>query len=116
MTEKQLKYLFDIQMALDEIDLYLLEKGRDFNRFKADTMFRRAIERDLEIVGEAMNRLIKSSFEPQIENAKGIVALRNKVIHEYDAISPENIWSIVINHLPKLKVEVNLLIKSNLTT
>jgi uncharacterized protein with HEPN domain len=46
-----------------------------------------------------------------LTNSKRIVGLRNQIIHAYDAISDENIWGIVINHLPLLKVEVNQLIE-----
>ncbi len=76
-------------------------------------MLKRAVERDLEIIGEAMNRILTkdSSFEVRITNAKSIIGLRNQVIHAYDNISDENIWSVIINHLPKLKEEINNLIE-----
>ncbi len=78
-------------------------------------MLKRAVERDLEIIGEAVNRIIKqdSNYIDQISNAKAIVGLRNQVIHAYDNISDENIWSILINHLPKLKTEIDTLINLN---
>lgn len=78
-------------------------------------MLKRAVERNLEIIGEAVNRIITRdhSFVGKISNAKAIIGLRNQVIHAYDNISDENIWSILINHLPKLKLEVNELIKGN---
>ena len=41
-----------------------------------------------------------------------IIGLRNQVIHSYDSISDENIWSVLINHLPKLKIEIDSLISS----
>jgi uncharacterized protein with HEPN domain len=76
-------------------------------------MLIRAVKRNLEIIGEAVNRIITrdSSYNEKISNAKSIVGLRNQVIHAYDNLSDENIWSILINHLPKLKVEVEFLIK-----
>ena len=75
-------------------------------------MLKRAIERDLEIIGEAVNRILKKdkSFEDRISNAKAIISLRNQVIHAYDNISDENIWSILINYLPKLKSEIDNLV------
>ncbi len=75
-------------------------------------MLKRAVERDLEILGEAINRIIKrdASFEEKITNARAIIGLRNQVIHAYDSISDEIIWSILINHLPKLKAEIESLI------
>jgi uncharacterized protein with HEPN domain len=76
-------------------------------------MLKRAIERNLEIIGEAINRILKrdESFEKQISNAKAIIGLRNQVIHAYDNVSDENIWSILTTHLPKLKTEIDHLIK-----
>ena len=78
-------------------------------------MLKRAIERNLEIIGEAINRIISrdESYEDQITNAKSIIGLRNQVIHSYDNISDEIIWSILINHLPKLKVEIKRLVNEN---
>jgi uncharacterized protein with HEPN domain len=78
-------------------------------------MLKRAIERDLEIIGEAVNRILKqdSSFENKISDAKAIVGLRNQVIHAYDNVSDENIWSIIINHIPKLKKDITNLIADN---
>lgn len=75
-------------------------------------MLKRAVERDLEIIGEAINRIVKrdESFHDKISNAKAIISLRNQVIHAYDNISDENIWSILTNHLPKLKAEIISLI------
>ena len=57
-------------------------------------MLKRAIERDLEIIGEAIKRILKRdpSFESKIKDAKAIIGLRNQVIHAYDNISDENIW------------------------
>lgn len=76
-------------------------------------MLKRAVERDLEIIGEAINRILTrdKDFALKITNAKSIIGLRNQVIHAYDSISDESIWSILINHLPKLKTEVDELIK-----
>ena len=76
-------------------------------------MLKRAVERNLEIIGEAVNRIAKrdESFLKNISNAKAIVSLRNQVIHAYDNISDENIWSILINHLPKLEQDINDLIE-----
>ena len=76
-------------------------------------MLKRAVERNLEIIGEAINRIITRDnlFTEKISNAKTIIGLRNQVIHAYDNISDENIWSILTNHLPKLKGEVDALIK-----
>jgi uncharacterized protein with HEPN domain len=77
-------------------------------------MLKRAVERNLEIIGEAVNRIIKrdSSFENIIDDARNIIGMRNQVIHAYDNISDENVWAILINHLPALKNSVKGLISN----
>jgi uncharacterized protein with HEPN domain len=67
---------------------------------------KRAVERNIEIIGEAMNRILKENPEFEIENARNIVGTRNRIIHSYDNLSDDMIWSIVINSLPKLKMEI----------
>ncbi|MFM9944126.1 MAG: DUF86 domain-containing protein [Bacteroidia bacterium] len=111
MDERILKWVFDIKIAITEIDGYFQSEEKDFLKYKKNVMLKRAVERNLEIIGEAMNRIITrdSSFEQQITNAKAIIGLRNQVIHAYDSISDESIWSILTNHLPKLKIEIDKL-------
>ncbi|MGF1635870.1 MAG: DUF86 domain-containing protein [Cyclobacteriaceae bacterium] len=64
------------------------------------------------MIGEAVKRILKSdnNFENLISDTKEVVSLRNQVIHAYDNLSDENIWAIIINHLPKLKSEIEKLI------
>lgn len=113
MDDRVLKWLYDIAAAIDEIESYFIDAEKDFFLYRKNTMLKRAVERDLEIIGEAVNRVVKrdAAFEDRISNAKAIISLRNQVIHAYDNISDENIWSILINHLPKLKAEVRILIE-----
>ena len=115
MDERILKWLYDIDFALIEIESYFDGKEKNFFDYKKNTMLKRAVERDLEIIGEAINRILKRdpTFENKIKDAKAIIGLRNQVIHAYDNISDENIWSILINHIPRLKSEINQLIKSD---
>lgn len=115
MDERILKWLYDIKIAIDEIDSYFEKQERDFFKYRDNLMLKRAVERDLEIIGEAINRIVKrdETFQDKITNAKAIIGLRNQVIHAYDSISDEIIWSILINHLPKLRREIDLLIGQN---
>jgi uncharacterized protein with HEPN domain len=110
MNEKILKYLYDIQLSITEIDSFFENGEKKYGVYKNSTLIKRAIERDMEIIGEAMGRILKEDTDFNITNAKRIVGLRNQIIHGYDSISDENIWAIVINHLPKLKIEVDTLI------
>jgi uncharacterized protein with HEPN domain len=111
MNEKVLKCLYDIKLAIDEVDTYFVNRNKTFPEYKRDIILRRAIERNLEIIGEAMNRILNEDTDLRIENARRIVGLRNQIIHGYDSISDEIIWGIVINHLPNLKAEIMNLIK-----
>lgn len=99
-------WLYDILQSINEIDSYYDNKPRIFEEYVPDTKTKRAIERDLEIIGEAVNRILKKDKNFKLDNAGKIVGTRNRIIHGYDKISDDLIWSIVINHLPKLKDEV----------
>ncbi len=105
------KFLFDIKESILSIEKYLGEK-RDFNFYLADKMLRRAVERELEIIGEAMNRIDKVDSNVAISSKQKIVSLRNRVIHGYDKTDNEIIWGIVVRHLPLLKLEVTSLLDS----
>jgi uncharacterized protein with HEPN domain len=96
------KYLFDILTSIDSINDYLGD-DRDFNNYKANKLLRRGIERELEIIGEAANMILKNDASFPIENARKIVDLRNWVIHGYDRIDDVIIWSIITRQLPILK-------------
>lgn len=61
---------------------------------------------NISIIGEATNKLLKLDPEMPITKARKIVDTRNYLIHGYDSVSHEMVWSIVINHLPLLKSEV----------
>jgi uncharacterized protein with HEPN domain len=115
MDERILKWLYDIKFSIDEIDSFFQEEEKDFFLYTNKLMLKRAVERNLEIIGEAVNRILTrdNSFTEKISNSKAIIGLRNQVIHAYDNVSDENIWSILINHLPKLKGEVDVLIQEN---
>lgn len=110
MNEKALKCLYDIKFAIDEIDSFFIGREKRFDTYSQDIILKRAIERDLEIIGEAMNRIMKEFPDFKVENARRIIGLRNQIIHGYDTVSDENIWGIVLLHLPKLKEEVDLLL------
>jgi uncharacterized protein with HEPN domain len=110
MNEKVLKCLYDIKLAIDEVDSYFVHKQKSYKIYLEDIILRRAIERNLEIIGEAMNRILKEDPYFKIENVRKIIGLRNQIIHGYDSISDENIWGIIINYLPKLKSEIEKLI------
>lgn len=110
MDIKIKKLLFDIFESIESIESYLDEK-RDFNVYLRDKMLRRAIEREFEIIGEAMKRIEKIDLTIDISSKKQIISMRNRVIHGYDKIDDEIVWGTIIRHLPILKKEIEILIK-----
>ena len=111
MNEKILKYLFDVKIAIGEVESYFITTPPSLEEYKRNIILKRATERNLEIIGEAINRILILEPDFPIENARKIVGLRNQIIHSYDNISDENIWSIIKTHLPILKSEVEKLIQ-----
>ena len=81
-----------------------------FEVYKNDVILRQAIERDLEITGEAMKRILKEEPENPFYNARRIKGLRNQIIHGYDSVPDENIRGIVMIYLPGLKDDVKKLL------
>lgn len=112
MDRKVKKYLEDINLAIQEIETFLNQRPRQFQIFLEDTMFRRAIERDISIIGEAVTKILQIDSNIEITNARKIKGTRNYIIHSYDTLDEATIWGIAINHLPKLKKEIQELLKS----
>lgn len=109
MDSRVEKYLMDIKAGIKSIEEFI-GPIKNFNEFQSNKILRRAIERELEIIGEAVNRILKLEPKINLENAKRIVSTRNHIIHAYDSVDDQVIWGIVINHLPKLEMQVaNLL-------
>ena len=114
MDERINKHLEDILIAIDEIDIFFETIPRRYDIFINNLLLRRAVERNIEIIGEAMNRILKSDNPVIITNARKIVDTRNYIIHGYDTLAVDILWSIVINHLPLLKNEVLNLMNNHL--
>ena len=105
------KHLQDILDAVNEVESFFGDRPKYFEEFCDDLCLRRAVERDIEIIGEAMSRILKVDRDIAITNSRKIVDARNYIIHGYDSLSADILWSIVINHLPKLKEEVRTLLE-----
>ena len=106
MDNKINAWLEDILRSIDEIFEFLPEH-RDFFEFQKDLKTKKAVERNIEIIGEAVNRITNyKNAEIEIQNARQIIGTRNRIAHEYDNISNEVIWTIIVRELPKLKEEI----------
>ncbi|MFN3641264.1 MAG: DUF86 domain-containing protein [Flavobacterium sp.] len=106
MDNKVNAWLEDILRSNDEIFDFLPEK-RDFFEFQNELKTKKAVERNIEIIGEAVNRITNyKNSQIEIQNARQIIGTRNRIAHEYDNISDEVIWTIIVRELPKLKEEI----------
>lgn len=99
-------FLYDVLQSLNEIDSYFENGKMSFEELTSDIKTKRAVERNLEIIGEALNRALKIDENISIEHARQIVDTRNRIIHGYDSVSDEILWSIIIKYLPKLRSDV----------
>lgn len=111
MDEMIKKYLYDMLQAISEIEMAEERFGRQYEIFENDVIFRKFVERNIEILGEAMNRILKINSEIEITSARKIVDTRNYVIHTYDSLKPDILWAIVINHIPRLKADIQRLVE-----
>lgn len=100
-------WLFDIMNSIEEIEQFLPQGQQLFEAYKNDLKTKRAVERNLEIIGEATNRVLTRDPDFEMSHSRKIISLRNRIIHGYDVISDELIWGIIINDLPKLKSEIS---------
>jgi uncharacterized protein with HEPN domain len=108
--EKEIKvWLSDILRAISEINTFLPEQ-KIFQVFRDDLKTRRAIERNIEIIGEATNRILALNPDIAITSARKIVDTRNRISHGYDSVSDDIVWAIIIRDIPLLKEEVEKLL------
>ena len=105
MESKVKKYLLDIDDAINRIENYF-QNCDEFSQYELNSMLQDAVERNLEIIGEAMNKILVIQPDIKISDSRKIVNTRNKLIHGYDSIDNAEIYVIVKRYLPILKVEI----------
>jgi len=103
-------WLEDIKKSISEINDYL-PVPLDYLEFEKDLKTRRAVERNIEIIGEALNRILKENPGIAISDSRKIVDTRNRIIHGYDSVTADILWLIIQKALPILLQEVNELLK-----
>ncbi len=103
-------WLEDINIAIIQIYDFLPEDIKYID-FENDIKTQKAIERNVEIIGEALNRILKVSPDIAISDSRKIVDTRNRIIHGYDSITPDILWLIIKRSLPILQNEVSELLK-----
>lgn len=112
MTDEIKKFLHDINISINAINEYLGDE-RNFYKFQNNRMLKKAVEREFEIIGEAMKRILKIDNNFAITSARKIVDLRNYLSHGYDTVDYSTLWGIISKHLPQLEIEVSNLLKDD---
>ena len=87
--------------------LIIIQAGKEIlHGTKANPTVKRAVERELEIIGEAVSRILKVNEKYPLNNAKQIISFRNRVIHAYDSVDDNLVWKIVIKDIPILRDDI----------
>ena len=110
--EEVLTYLQDVLDAIDDLQSCFVNFPNRFDLFEKDIMRKCVVERKVEIMGEAINRIRKIDASVTIPNARAIIDTRNRIIHSYDNVTPEFLWGLVIRHIPELKQDIEHIISA----
>lgn len=104
-------FFYDIREAISLLTEFT--SGKTFDDYMHDAMLRPAVERELQIVGEAITQVAR--IDPQtaagISGFRRIIAFRNILIHGYADVDNTLVWDVVEAKLPLLKREIELLLQ-----
>lgn len=106
------KYLYDVQQAAIRIAAFTT--GKRLEDYRGDAMLRSAVERQFEIIGEALAQLAKldESLVLRIGEHRRIIAFRNILIHGYAEVDDRLVWDIIESKLPIFRTETDALLHS----
>ncbi len=112
MNDEVRKNLIDILQATEEINAFT--RSMDFQSYRESAVTQRAVERNFEIVGEALNRIKKldETILLAISGAHRIIGFRNILIHGYDTVDDAIVWGAVKDRLPVLMAEIKGLLSA----
>ena len=104
-------YLHDVAEACRRIQEFV--EGKEYAEYVASPLLRSAVERQFEIIGEALRQALRTSsdLENRITHARRIVSFRNPLIHGYATVADEVVWGVIEGYLPRLSAEVEALIR-----
>lgn len=109
--ERVIKVLEDVQ----DCAAFIIQatEGKKLSDYRNNRLFRQAIERNLEIIGEAVGRVARLDPETasRISEHRRIIAFRNRLIHGYDLLDDELAWDTVKTEIPTLLSEVEALLQ-----
>lgn len=104
--EKIMTYLQDVLDAINDLQSCFVGFPNRYDLFEKDIMRKCVVERKVEIMGEAINRIKKTDSSVVIPNTGAIIDTRNRIIHAYDNVQPDFLWSLVLRHIPELKKDI----------
>ena len=111
MHPKSPKWLDDIADAC----AFVLEIAANVTvvDYASDRRLRQAVERNFQIIGEALRRLERTdpASAARISDYRAVIGLRNRLVHNYDDIDNEEVWEIIQHFLPVLRRETELLVQ-----
>ena len=110
MSADAKKYLWDVREAAERINRFTSD--RSFDDYLRDEMLRAAVERQFEIIGEALSQLSKRdpSSAKRIPDLARIVAFRNILIHGYATVDDRLVWGVLESQLPVLRQAVEAML------
>jgi uncharacterized protein with HEPN domain len=111
MTSEVKKYLWDILQAIERLELASTKIS--FEDFSSDVLRINAVERNFEIIGEALKRIVNLHPEIQITDYPKIIGMRNIIAHNYDGVEPVTLWGTIKKNIPVLKEEVLTLLNKD---
>ena len=99
-------HLHDARAAAETVRDFI--GGRTLEDYRSDLMLRSAVERQFEILGEALGRAIKvePALQERVPALRGAIDFRNVIAHEYDRLADATIWDIACNELPALLADL----------
>ena len=113
MQLENAKYLYDIQYASALLAQFV--QGQTWPDYEANAMLRSAVERQFEVIGEALAQLAKRDavLVQRISEYRNIIAFRNVLIHGYAEVDDKLVWDVVQTRLPPLRLQIDALLRPN---
>ena len=113
MDQEIKTWLYDVLNAIIEIESFFVDTIATFEIYQKDLKTKRAVERNIEIIGEAFQRILKKENTINITDARKIINTRNKIIHGYDNVSDQISWEVIKVDLPNLRNEISTLLNED---
>lgn len=109
-TREAKKYLFDVLSSCNEIARFV--DGYSLDQYLENPLVRRAVERDLEIIGEALVQLraVAPEIAASIADIQRIIGMRNRLVHAYAEVDDEIVWDAATQEVPLLAIAVRNLL------